>query len=600
MDGGGVVQTVTGNPGAQLSIPVPSPKLWSPDNPFLYGLSIALTRNGNVVDSVGSYFGMRKISIGTVDGHLKMLLNNAFTFEIGPLDQGYWPDGNYTAPTDEALKSDLETAKAFGFNMVRKHVKVEPYRWYYWADMLGLLVWQDMPSAITYGSSLPPDTAEFLSELTRMVQTHWNSPSIIMWVVFNEGCGQHNTQSLVAAVKGLDPSRLADEASGSTLYGYGDVRDVHSYPRPACPTSATEALACGEYGGLGYLIAGHSWDPNNPYVPKVVADAAAHNSLYNDYMNYLAYLKTNNGLSAAVYTQLTDVENEYDGLMTYDRAVFRGDTALLRGCAEKLGKTLSLVEILPMSQTQAQTWRYTTAAPDSTWITPSFNDAAWSSGQAGFGTIGGARTTWNSADIWLRRHFNPGAVSSSDRADLMLNIFHDEGSEVYLNGVPACTTTGYTTTYALELVSLAAKNALIANADNCIAVHCHQTAGGQFIDVGMQRMDYSDGSTATANGRLTHASSGGEGRISFIGVPGGLRVACGTSSEGGVLKVVVCNPSGQLVWRSEKHTLEGHDCTICTVDRLSHGFYLVKAIRTGPHGEVLSAHAGTLVVPGNR
>ncbi|MEI9960816.1 MAG: hypothetical protein WDM76_06690 [Limisphaerales bacterium] len=191
-DGTDQVASTTVLPGNNMYLNIPSPKLWSPTNPHLYNLQISLVSNSAPVDSITSYFGMRKISLGTDNGFKKMFLNNHFVFEFGRLDQGYWPDGVYTAPTDDALKYDLQMEKALGFNMVRKHIKVEPQRWYYWADKLGILVWQDMPSCNSYTTnpSPPPvDSQNFIAELTAMVTNHWNSPAIISWVVFNEGQG---------------------------------------------------------------------------------------------------------------------------------------------------------------------------------------------------------------------------------------------------------------------------------------------------------------------------------------------------------------------------------------------------------------------------
>ena len=193
--------TDTGAPNSELNISITNPALWSPDHPFLYDLKISTLQGGEVKDTVTSYFGMRKISVGTVGGIKKMLLNNQFLFQIGPLDQGFWPDGNYTAPTDDALRSDIEQEKALGFNMVRKHIKVERARWYYWADKLGMLVWQDMPSINSYTAKKQPiDAPQFRTELNRMVETHWNSPAIIMWVLFNESQGQHDTEALVREI----------------------------------------------------------------------------------------------------------------------------------------------------------------------------------------------------------------------------------------------------------------------------------------------------------------------------------------------------------------------------------------------------------------
>src|SRR6266705_1623633 len=225
--GTNVVGSISGAPGATLQLPVPSPNLWSPTNPFLYDLDLTLSNGVTKVDSIASYFGMRKVSIGTNNNFLKIFLNNQFVFEFGPLDQGFWPDGIYTAPTDLALKSDIEMERALGFNMVRKHIKVERARWYYWADKLGIMVWQDMPSANSYtGNPQPLDVPQFETELVRLLQNHWNHPSIIVWVIFNEAQGQHDTAALVSEVKTLDPSRLVNQASGGDYFGVGDVLDL--------------------------------------------------------------------------------------------------------------------------------------------------------------------------------------------------------------------------------------------------------------------------------------------------------------------------------------------------------------------------------------
>ncbi|MDB6108550.1 MAG: glycoside hydrolase family 2, partial [Pedosphaera sp.] len=318
--GTNLVGSITGAPGAQLLLPVPSATLWSPTNPFLYDLDIVLSNGPTRLDSVTSYFGMRKISLGIIGGFTKMLLNNQFVFQFGPLDQGFWPDGIYTAPTDDALKSDIEQAKTIGFNMVRKHIKVERARWYYWADKLGILVWQDMPSLNSYtGSPQPVDVPQFETELVRLVQTHWNYPSIIMWVVFNEAQGQHDTAALVQEVKTLDPSRLVNQASGGDYFGVGDVLDSHSYPNPGYPTSASQAVANGEFGGVGLGITNHTWAPGWGYVAATNGDDLA--AQFEGFCGQLSGFVQNHGLSAAVYTEITDVETELNGLYTYDRKV---------------------------------------------------------------------------------------------------------------------------------------------------------------------------------------------------------------------------------------------------------------------------------------
>jgi fibronectin type 3 domain-containing protein len=493
------INSVTGSPQTELDIPVPAPNLWSPENPFLYDLQITVIHNGVTNDSVTSYFGMRKISISVVNGTPEMFLNNKPLFEMGPLDQGFWPDGIYTAPTDAALEYDLQQEKAFGFNMVRKHIKVECQRWYYWADKLGLLVWQDMPSCNSYtGSPQPVDAVQFITELTRMVQNHWNSPAIIMWDIFNESQGQEsvgqtNTAYLVQLVKTLDPSRLVNQASGGSYYGVGDVLDNHSYPAPGDPTSTTQAPVDGEYGGIGFQIAGHLWNPalaGGNYIGASTTNDIA--TIYDSFIDDLVYYKSNDGLNAAVYTQITDVENECNGLMTYDR-VLKPDLNLINASNQKaVLARIYLSSLLPASQNQGRTWTYATNTPASNWYATNFDDSAWSSGSAGFGTAltPGAvvRTTWSTSNIWLRQTFTVGSLTPMDRAKLAFYVFHDEGCEIYLNGVLAASASGYTTSYVMLPLNAAGQNALIANGTNIIAVHCHQTGGGQNIDVGISKV----------------------------------------------------------------------------------------------------------------
>jgi len=491
---GSVVKTVTGVPGTELSIPIARPKLWSPDNPFLYDLNVKLVQGNAVSDQVQSYFGMRKISLGVDHGIKKMFLNNKFVFEIGPLDQGFWPDGIYTQPTEAALKADIQGMKTYGFNMVRKHIKVEPARWYYWTDRLGLLVWQDMPSPNSYlpGEVTPPpvDKPEFERELREMVKTRGNSPSIIMWDIFNEGQGQFDTPRLVSMVKSLDPSRLVNQASGGGYFGAGDVSDLHSYPAPGCPApSPTQALACGEYGGIGYLVPGHTWTANGGGYTNVKSGADLE-ELYGEFSDDLKHFRDEKGLSAAVYTQITDVENELNGLMTYDRTLKCSPAAIAKANHFQY-PVPTYREIVPTSEKTSQTWKYTAAAPASDWFKPAFEDSAWKQGPGGFGDdspghgIIGTAWTDTPGDIWLRRTFNPGPLTPEQISRLVLRDFHDEDIDVYINGVLAYSAPGFISSYEYRPLSKEAKQALLPNADNLLAVHCHQTAGGQYIDVGI-------------------------------------------------------------------------------------------------------------------
>ena len=488
-DGDKTVTTISIKPNVETSIPVANAKLWSPDNPFLYDLYISLNKGGVNTDAVSSYFGMRKISVENEGGFKKLYLNNKFLFELGPLDQGFWPDGGYTAPTDEALKSDLVMIKKFGFNMVRKHIKVEPYRWYYWADKLGIMVWQDMPSPNSYTEHTPPvDTAEFRSELTRLVKTHWNSPCIINWVLFNEGQAQHNTAGLVKMVRELDPSRLINQASGGEHFGVGDFLDIHSYPAPAVPSSTKQVLACGEYGGIGFIIPSHIWASGPTYI--MIDNQKDYTNLYDQFANDLTLFKTSRGLSAAVYTEITDVEVELNGLLTYDRVIVKGGVEKIYASNNKVIKeNLYINDVLPSSQKNARTWKYTFDNPDDQWFASNFNDAAWKLGAAGFGTKGTpggtVRTNWDTKDIWMRQKFTLSNLAGIDKDKLILYIDHDDNCEVYINGVKAAIIDGYSSTYTIVKLTGEAKNAIVAGDKNVIAIHCKQISGGQFIDAGI-------------------------------------------------------------------------------------------------------------------
>jgi len=316
---------------AQLTIPRLA--LWSPSDPALYDIRVLLTKGGRTLDQVKSYAGMRKISLGKdAGGVIRLFLNNAPLFEFGPLDQGWWPDGLYTAPTDDALRYDIETIKALGMNMLRKHVKVEPDRLYYWCDTLGLLVWQDMPSALFKREALPADVlaardAQFEGEWKSIMDALSSHPSIVMWVPFNEGWGQYETERITAWTKVYDRSRLVNNASGWTDKGVGDVSDIHSYPGPDMPPlEETRASVLGEFGGLGLPLTGHLWQAEGNWGYRNFDDTRAFETRYADLIEAL-YPRVDKGLAAAVYTQTSDCEIEVNGLMTYDRKVIKLDPA---------------------------------------------------------------------------------------------------------------------------------------------------------------------------------------------------------------------------------------------------------------------------------
>ncbi|MFJ6572492.1 PA14 domain-containing protein [Streptomyces sp. NPDC091292] len=327
------VGTVTGRTGAPLTLKVPKPRLWSPDDPFLYDLKVSVG-----ADRVSSYFGMRSIAVEKVGGTPRTVLNGKPVFMMATLDQGFWPDGLHTAPTDEALAYDLKAHKQMGFNSVRKHIKVEPDRWFYWADKLGLLVWQDMP-AMTAG--VTPDAesrATYEHEMKEMIDEHISSPSVVMWVTFNEGWGQYDQARIADQAKTWDPTRLVNNMSGLNCCGAvdggnGDIADAHGYPSPQIPRAdGQRALVSGEYGGLGLAVPGHAWSVQQSYVD---VDPATYT---DDYLTKLGEVRAlacrgNNG---AVYTQISDVEGELNGLVTYDRKVVKPDVKRLKAAHRAL------------------------------------------------------------------------------------------------------------------------------------------------------------------------------------------------------------------------------------------------------------------------
>ena len=318
--------------------------LWSPDDPFLYDLEVTLYQGDKVVDKVESYFAMRKFNTAKDEnGIVRLMLNNEPIFMFGPLDQGWWCDGLYTAPCDEALAYDVQKTKDFGFNMIRKHVKVEPARWYYHCDRLGVIVWQDMPSGgrgpgwVTdryFDGALSRRTAEseatYKKEWKEIIDYLYSVPSIGVWVPFNESWGQFKTPEIVEWTKSYDPSRLVNPASGGNHYPVGDILDIHNYPEPNMYFyDASRANVLGEYGGIGRKIAGHTWVPSTGWGYVEYDSEEKVTDTYVEYANILLNMIPR-GFSAAVYTQTTDCEIELNGLMTYDREIIKLNEKRLR------------------------------------------------------------------------------------------------------------------------------------------------------------------------------------------------------------------------------------------------------------------------------
>ena len=484
-----------GMAGEEIVLNISKPKFWSPDSPFLYDLKVTLKDGkGKKVDAVSSYFGMRKIEVRKDEkGINRLFLNNKSLFQFGPLDQGWWPDGLYTAPTDDALKYDIEVLKKLGCNMLRKHVKIEPDRLYYWCDKLGLMVWQDMPSGDKYIGGRdtdiqrsPESARQFEAELKAMITTFYNHPSIIMWVPYNEGWGQWDTSRIVDLIKKLDPTRLANNASGWSDRGVGDVHDIHSYPGPAAPpTEKKRAAVLGEFGGLGLPVKEHTWQDEKNWGYRSFETREALTDAYVALIDNLRSL-IREGLCAAVYTQTTDVEIECNGWMTYDRAMIKMDAKKAATANKRLYLPAPILKtIVPTSQEQPQSWRYTTSQPSEGWQQADFDDSDWQTGQGGFGTEATpgtiVRTEWKTSDIWVRRTFE---LENTKLSRPQLAIHHDEDAEIYINGQLIASLEGFTSSYGRSSLDKNAQSALKAGT-NCIAIHCHQNTGGQYIDAGL-------------------------------------------------------------------------------------------------------------------
>ena len=344
LDKGKLVASGRSFPGQEIRLHINNPSLWSPSSPYLYDLKISLQSQGSVTDEVDSYTAFRKISAKRdAFGIMRMQLNNKDLFHYGPLDQGWWPDGLYTAPSDEALLFDIKKTKEWGFNMIRKHVKVEPARWYYHCDREGILVWQDMPSgdlgnswqATVYngGNDKKRSTQSvesYYQEWKEIMDLCISNPSVVVWVPFNEAWGQFDTEKVTAWTASYDPSRLINPASGGNHRACGDILDVHNYPHPDMFLfDAQRVNVLGEYGGIGLPMEGHLWwnKRNWGYVQFKNVDEVT-----SQYVKYAVDLKAlvKKGFSAAVYTQTTDVEGEVNGLMTYDRKVMKTNEAQIR------------------------------------------------------------------------------------------------------------------------------------------------------------------------------------------------------------------------------------------------------------------------------
>ena len=509
--GGVKVAVADGAPVATLKIP--DAKLWSPDAPNLYDLEIELLSAGDaVIDKVLAYTAMREFGkVRDANGNLRFTLNGRPIFHWGPLDQGWWPDGLLTPPSDQAMCSDIDFLKKAGFNMIRKHIKVEPRRYYAHCDRVGMLMWQDQVS-MGYGpktepsGSNPPWTRmapnpqegkwpaeahrQFVTEYKRMVDHLMDQACIAVWSPFNEAWGQHDSMEIGRMAMACDRTRPVNIASGGNFWPVGDIADEHAYPDPAFPLGDRRfddyVKVVGEFGGHGWPVEGHLWRKDKANwgyggLPKTLDEWKER---YSRSISVLAGLRKR-GVCAGVYTQTSDVEVEINGLLTYDREP-KVDPAWLREQSERLLATPDVVRsvvLLPTSETQAQSWKYTTESPAAGWEVAGFADQSWREGPGGFGAgnVPNARTGtgWNGREIWLRKEFQvAGPVLGSP----LIRVFHDEDAEIFLNGIKVAELRGFVGTYVEVPLPDAS---LLKVGRNVIAIHCRQSEGGQFIDAGL-------------------------------------------------------------------------------------------------------------------
>ncbi|MFQ6096318.1 MAG: glycoside hydrolase family 2 TIM barrel-domain containing protein, partial [Armatimonadota bacterium] len=486
-------------------------RLWWPGEPFLYDLTIEVLRGGKVIDSVRTYFGLRKVSI---EGN-RFLINDRPIFQRLVLDQGFYPDGIYTAPTDDALRRDIELSMAAGFNGARLHQKVFEPRFLYWADKLGYIVWGEYPS---WGLNFADQEAAgyALEEWRTVLCRDRNHPSIIGWCPLNETAGGEAAaafQAMLATTQTMDPTRPFLDTSGYVhLYPGTDVYDCHDYTqdpeafrarfanfaltgmdpwnnRPSDPRSRYrgQPYFVSEYGGIRLRTereTGEGWGYGETDLEGFLERYKALTDVLLDNPNMFGFC----------YTQLTDIEQEQNGIYFYDRSE-KYDPALVRAinarpaAYETQPPRILQVEwttLTPTSRREPQEWRYTTSEPAADWFEADFDDSAWREGRGGFGTnrTPGAvvGTMWDTSDIWIRRTFRVDRVAFSLAS---LDVHHDEDAEVYVNGKMVATLKGYTTDYVLHEATEALREALVVG-ENTLAVHCHQTVGGQFIDVGIR------------------------------------------------------------------------------------------------------------------
>lgn len=466
---------VTMAPNEEVDVKISNPRRWSPEDPHLYEVEARLKADGEVIDTVSTYFGLRDIAIKEVGGVQRVLLNGKEIFQLGLLDQGYWPDGIMTAPTPEALVWDIDYTREMGFNMIRKHIKVEPDIWYHHCDKTGMLVWQD---AVSGGATSEEFHRQFERDMHRMIDNHWNSPAIVLWVIFNEGWGQYDTERLTDEVKKKDPTRLVTNPSGWVDKGVGDMQDIHQYPGPGAPTiDPKRASVLGEFGGLGYFVEGHTWG-GKLWGYQGTGSKEELWDRWSEVMTGLRYLRAAHGLCGAVYTQTTDVEIEANGLVTYDRAVKKLDSEQVRKVNQSI---IAMAGMAVLAETALAAnppqWQYATAKPADDWATTVTESADWKTSAAGFGRLskrvfGRVGTPLDAEEFWIRREIElPEGLNPRD-ISLMLCLAN--AGEVFINGVKAAERTQHTTGY-VQIKLAEEAQAAIKPGKNVLAIHAKRS-----------------------------------------------------------------------------------------------------------------------------
>jgi hypothetical protein len=479
-----------------ISVTIPSAKLWTPEYPNIYTVDVELRSRDKVTDQFNTYFAMRKISLGSdKNGYTRLMLNNKPIFQYGTLDQGWWPDGLLTPPSDEAMLFDMVKLKEMGFNMLRKHIKVEPSRYYYHADTMGLLLWQDMPSGFagTGPSHVAADAKEDWvrpAESAKQFEAEWKAimdhlkffPSIVMWVPLNEGWGQYDTKRLAAWTKSYDPTRLVDAPSGWTDRGVGDVNDAHQYPGPGMePPSANKgrAIVLGEFGGLGLVVKDHIWNPNKRnWGYKTYLENQTLTSEYTQLM-YNMELMVPRGLAAAIYTQTTDVEGEVNGLITYDREVVKIPEEMLRILHAPLYRELAgkITFINKQSETDANKFKSTQGKVSNDWLNTSAPE--------NFTETSEPVALKTGASVYSYQDFNIADMPSG----LGLKLLGFGDAKVYLNGKLVWQEDKIRTKRHYDDINLSNNIKYLMPGNNRIAIECTNATQDMKFDFALYRLD---------------------------------------------------------------------------------------------------------------